>query len=139
MGIVEALVLLAALGLAAFVRSRVGRDRRRPAPARPVSAAPSWPQRSQAPVPAPAAVAPERDPDVLAEATRLIVTHDFGSTSMLQRKLRLGFSAAGRVMEHLEDRGVVGPSEGAKARKVLITPDRADWAAEEIRAGRWLR
>jgi DNA segregation ATPase FtsK/SpoIIIE-like protein len=115
------------------------RARRRPAPARPVSPAPAWPQRAQPAAPAPVAVAPERDPDVLAEATRLIVGNQFGSTSMLQRKLRIGFAASGRVMDHLEERGVVGPSKGAAARDVLITRDRADWAAEEIRAGRWLR
>ena len=147
MGIVEVLVVLvvlAVLAVAAGVRSRVGRDRSRPAPARPASVRPvsveqAWPQRSQAPAPAPVTVAAENDPEILAEATRLIVSNEFGSHSMLQRKLRLGFSAAGRVMDHLEDRGVVGPSKGAAARDVLITRDRAEWAAEEIRAGRWLR
>ncbi|MBJ6613948.1 hypothetical protein H4K38_11235 [Streptomyces sp. I3(2020)] len=74
------------------------------------------------------------DGTLVVEAASLVISSQFGSQSMVQRKLRVGFALAGRLLDALEERGIVGPADGSKARDVLVTPDVQDDVLRELRA-----
>ena len=114
--------------LAAMGQRDVAQPAPAPAPPAPLEAAPE----PEAPTET-AAGLPEDFPALLAQAAEMVISNQFGSTAMLQRKLRVPFSLAGRLMDELARREIVGPPDGTKARDVLMGPDDLDEVLETLR------